>query len=169
MATYKNVTLRQRRDNDYNYAKVQDTFIPAKGEIVLVDTAHNGLRSKIGDGISTYAELDYVDKDIAANIVIRGYLEDNVFYSNGIAVIPTAHQLFIDNKGIIYIYNTEEGLYQSVTAVTASAEQAGIVKLYSSTGDNIDGTMTQKAITEALSEKVSISADSENELLTFIK
>lgn len=35
--------------------------------------------------------------------------------------------------------------------VQASASVAGIMKLYTSTGSNTDGTMTQKAITDALS------------------
>ena len=35
--------FKLRRDNDYNYEKVKDTFIPAKGEVCLVDTARLGL------------------------------------------------------------------------------------------------------------------------------
>jgi hypothetical protein len=34
----------------------------------------------------------------------------------------------------------------------ASASQAGIMKLYNEHGVNIDGTMTQKAITEGIDE-----------------
>jgi hypothetical protein len=49
-----NAILRLRRDNDYNYAKIKDTFIPADGEICLVDTARNGLRAVCGDGVSTF-------------------------------------------------------------------------------------------------------------------
>ena len=33
-----NAVLRLRRDNDYNYAKIANSFVPANGEICLVDT-----------------------------------------------------------------------------------------------------------------------------------
>ena len=55
-----NAVLRLRRDNDYNYAKIKDTFIPANGEICLVDTARNGLRAVCGDGVSTFGQLEYI-------------------------------------------------------------------------------------------------------------
>lgn len=43
----------------------------------------------------------------------------------------------------------------------ANSKEAGIVKLYDTVGDNIDGTMTQKAITEELKKKVGASIDGE--------
>mgnify|MGYP004454448561 CR=1 FL=1 len=46
--------FKLRRDNDYNYEKVKDTFIPAKGEACLVDTVKQGLCVIVGDGVSTY-------------------------------------------------------------------------------------------------------------------
>lgn len=49
--------IRLRRDNDYNYEAIKNTFVPASGEVVLVDTAQTGLRAKVGDGVSTYAQL----------------------------------------------------------------------------------------------------------------
>ena len=55
-----NAILRLRRDNDYNYAKIKDTFIPANGEICLVDTARYGLRAVCGDGVSTFGQLEYI-------------------------------------------------------------------------------------------------------------
>ena len=66
--------------------------------------------------------------------------------------------------------------------VPASAETAGVMKLYRVTGQNEDGTMTQKAITDGLDNisggldviatelttKISASIDSQdNELLIF--
>ena len=39
------------------------------------------------------------------------------------------------------------------------------MKLYSTTGENEDGTMTQKAITKELSEKVEMAVKMEEELL----
>ena len=56
--------VRLRRDNDYNFERIKNNFIPAHGEVILVDTAQNGLRAKVGDGYSTYAQLQFVDEDI---------------------------------------------------------------------------------------------------------
>ena len=53
------VVFKLRRDNDYNYEKVKDSFIPKKGEICLVDTARQGLCVIVGDGVSTYGSLEY--------------------------------------------------------------------------------------------------------------
>jgi len=63
MATL-NAVIQLRRDNDYNFKKVENSFIPANGEVVLVDTAKDGLRAKVGDGFSTFAQLQYTDNDI---------------------------------------------------------------------------------------------------------
>lgn len=167
MTTYSNVTLRQRRDNDYNYERVKNTFIPARGEIILVDTAQSGLRAKIGDGISTYAQLEFIDQGIAANIIIRGYLSNNEFYLDEVPVTPNENCLYLDIKtNVIYFYKEET--FISTSAATATEQVAGVVRLYQTIGENEDGTMTQKAISAALQEKVSIKTDTENELLTFI-
>lgn len=53
------VVFKLRRDNDYNYEKVKDSFIPKKGEVCLVDTARQGLCVIVGDGVSTYGSLEY--------------------------------------------------------------------------------------------------------------
>ncbi len=57
-------TIQLRRDNDYNFEVIKDKFIPANGEVVLVDTARDGLRAKVGDGYTTFANLEYTDADI---------------------------------------------------------------------------------------------------------
>ena len=56
-----NTIIQLRRDNYNNYNKIANTFIPRKGEVLLVDTARDGLRAKVGDGVSTYNQLDFSD------------------------------------------------------------------------------------------------------------
>jgi hypothetical protein len=68
-----NAIIQLRRDNDYNFEAVKNTFIPLNGEVVLVDTARDGLRAKVGNGYSTYAELNFTDEDLR-NAVLHGYL-----------------------------------------------------------------------------------------------
>ena len=73
--TQFNSVIRLRRDNDYNYAKIKDKFVPQKGEICLVDTARDGLRAVCGDGVSTFGQLDFM-----GDVIKKGYYKDNAFY-----------------------------------------------------------------------------------------
>ena len=78
-----NSVVTLRRDNDYNYKKIENTFIPANGEVCFVDVAGYGLRMKVGDGISTFAQLPYIDETILKSIdslIVKGYFYQNEFY-----------------------------------------------------------------------------------------
>lgn len=165
-----NVTLRLRRDNDYNYAKIKDSFVPADGEICLVDTARSGLRAVCGDGRTPFGELDFID-----NLFIKGYVKNGFFYTDTSYTTmckTSTNILYIDipTSGMYYFDGME---YQELgrgavpTATTATDTTPGIMKLYSTTGQNTDGTMTQKAITDELEEKVEITLNIEEELIIF--
>jgi len=165
-----NTIIQLRRDNDYNFEKIKNTFIPANGEVVLVDTARNGLRAKVGDGFSTYAQLQFTDADIR-NAVLHGFLKDGVFYKDKIYSVPMAamiNKIYIDdNEYKIYYYDGIEYKNIQTTFTTATDVEPGLVKLYSTTGQNTDGTMTQKAITDELDLRYKATIDSKNELLVF--
>lgn len=49
----------------------------------------------------------------------------------------------------------------------ATIDVAGIMKLYDNTGVNVDGTMTQKSITNELNKKVEAKVDEDNETVIF--
>ena len=165
-----NAIIQLRRDNDYNFEAVKDTFIPANGEVILVDTVKDGLRAKVGNGYSTYAELNFTDADLR-NAVLHGYLYQGTFYRDNIHSVPMTpmiNKIFIDDTTRkIYFYNGES--YQNIqtTFTTASDIEPGLVKLYATTGQNTDGTMTQKAITDELDLRYKATIDGENELLVF--
>ena len=163
--------IKLRRDNDYNYEAKKTTYIPLKGEVCLVDVAGEGLKAKVGDGVTVWANLPYTDEEIYEAIdalIVSGELVNGVFYTD------STHTSFYEAKGDtiyidtvtskVYIYN---GGYvcSNETLPTASAVQAGIVKLYSTTGQDTDGTMTQKAITDKLNTKVGATVNSAEELL----
>ena len=146
-----NAILRLRRDNDYNYKKIENTFIPANGEICLVDTAKGGLQAVCGDGITPFKNLEFLNQ-----LVIKGYFIENNFYKDKEKLnlcSPLINVIYLDlltNK--IYYYNGET--YALIGSPNlARATEAGIMKLYHTTGTNEDGTMTQKVITEEL-EKI---------------
>ena len=158
-----------RRDLLSNYDL---EYIPGNGEVCFVDTPHNGLRVKIGDGLTKFKDIPY--DEIAINninsIIVQGYFKDNHFYLDKDyleeleAIIG---RVYIDySTGKLYTYNGEHYITQS-NVPTASATVAGIVKLYDTKGDNTDGTMTQRAITEELDEKVEMKVYKEEEMLHF--
>lgn len=157
--------FKLRRDNDYNYEKVKDTFIPAKGEVCLVDTARLGLCVKVGDGVSTYGSLEYVNTIFQMVTFVEGKA-----FINDKEITPNGNKIYIDanNTNDLYYYNgVEFVLIGPGSLPTASAGTAGIMKLYSTTGENVDGTMTQKAITDELNTKVSASVNLEDETVVF--
>ena len=164
------VILQLRRDNDYNYKKVQNTFIPVKGEVCFVDTARNGLRAKVGDGVTAWKDLRYVDEDIAMNTIVRGYLSNNQFYSDAeltTLIEASVNKIYIEAaKSAVYTYDGSNYVPITQTVTAATATTAGVMKLYDTLGQNTDGTMTQKAITKELNEKIEASVDEDNELLT---
>lgn len=158
--------IQLRRDNDYNYEKVKDTVL-LNGEIWLVDTSRDGLRAKVGDGVHTYAQLDFED----TQYVRRGYYDkDNTkkfYYENSYTneMEASTNSIYIDaSRSKIYYY---DGAYISIddTLPTATAEIAGVAKLYSTTGQNTDGAMSQKAITDELNKKVEASVNTDDEML----
>ena len=162
--------IRLRRDNDYNYELIKDTFVPAAGEVVLVDTARDGLRAKVGDGVSTYAELQFVDEDIR-NMVQQGYYSQGEFYKDITLQTPfqkMINKIYIDKPhSKIFYFNGLEYIPIDATLTTASSDMAGTMKLYNTVGYNTDGTMTQKSITGELDLRFKTNIDIENELLVF--
>ena len=162
--------IRLRRDNDYNYEVIKDTFVPASGEVVLVDTVRDGLRAKVGDGYSTYAQLQFVDEDIR-NAVLQGYYSNGEFYKDVTLNTPfkrMINKIYIDKPySKIYYFNGIQYIPIDATLTTASSEVAGTMKLYNTMGYNTDGTMTQKVITDELELRFKTSVDTEQELLVF--
>ena len=159
--------IQLRRDHDYNFELVKNTFIPANGEVVLVDTAI-GLRAKVGDGRTTYGQLTWTDSRFG-DFVIHGFYKDNEFYYDANferKITAAENKLYIDSsRNTIFHYDNNTytpitGSFSDATSVTA-----GVVKLYNTTGENTDGTMTQKAITEELNARYKISANYEEEAL----
>ena len=170
MSNVLSAVIQLRRDNDYNFKKVENSFIPENGEVVLVDTAKDGLRAKVGNGYSTFAQLEYTDADLR-NTVLHGYYYQSVFYQDVQHQVPMKgmiNKIYIDDSARkLYYFDGENYVIVSNNLVTATAEIPGVVKLYGTTGQNIDGTMTQKAITDELDLRYKATIDSSDELLVF--
>ena len=104
-------------------------------------------------------------------IVVRGYYLNNKFYTDSTYTVPleeNTQRIYIDNNNdVIYQYNGEEYVSTNDVLPKAGDDLEGIMKLYEEKGRNIDGTMTQKAITENLNTKFEVSVDTEDELVVF--
>ena len=68
----------------------------------------------------------------------------------------------------MYYYDGVSYIVINDTLYHATDVVPGIMKLYSSKGNNTDGTMTQKAITNELNKKYEVQVDANDELITFI-
>ena len=147
-----------RRDSEANYALVGEKFIPKNGEVCLVDTELYGLRAKIGDGATAFAGLKYSDEE--NNVVLIGYYLNNKFYTDSTYTVElekNEKHTYIDknSKGALFIYNGDE--FAPINPI-ATESVAGLVKLYQTHGNNTDGTMSQKAITDGVNS-ISLELD----------
>lgn len=168
--------VQLRRDNEYNYDKIADVFIPRNGEICLVDTPKDGLRAKCGDGVSVWKDLEYID-----DYVVKGYFYDGKFYKDNLhskLISGATQKIYIDLRSrTIYFY--EGGVFLSTRGDVyeqATEEKPGIMKLYQTIGQNTDGAMSQKAITDSqkaladeIDDKFEIALNMSEELLIFTK
>ena len=162
-----NAVIQLRRDSETNFNKIKDTFIPVNGEVVLIDTISDGLRAKVGDGVKTLAELSYTDETILnkaneSSGIVRGYyLNDNFFTdSTYLTTLPRElNKIYIDNNSkAIYYYDGIQYISINDALPNASDIVAGISKLYQNGGQNIDGSMSQKAVTDGV-QSISFTID----------
>lgn len=156
------------RDNEYNYK----TKTPLNNEVCLVDVPGVGLRVKIGDGETAFTELTYLDDavlNMVDDVVVKGYLYLDKFYKDAehtILLEDIVGRIYIDGK-TSKIYSYDGAKYVSTSVPNASATVAGVVKLYDEMGENTDGAMTQRAVTDELSQKIEVEFVEEEELLVF--
>lgn len=118
----------------------------------------------VGDG--KYGEYRWQDgkfiklKDtLIADLVSTGYLFGGVFWSDAshsTRLPDRIDNIYIDNHtNQLYYYSTTNQEYLPFLSIATSIKP-GVMKLYNSTGQNEDGTMTQKIITDKLNEKVEL-------------
>lgn len=128
---------------------------------------------KIGDGVSDYADLPYLSDGDTGALVVEGYYEPwdsehrygSNFYKDAAHLVPLfgdVKHLFIDiPTRLVYYFKGEDGerFVELVRNATVDSGVPGLIKLYGSSGDNEDGSLTQKAITTRLKKKVEIELE----------
>jgi hypothetical protein len=91
---------------------------------VLVDTAKDGLRAKVGDGYSTFAQLQYTDADLR-NTVLHGYFYQDNFYQDSLHTVimnGMINKIYIDDAARkLYFFDGTRYITIQDTLVTATA------------------------------------------------
>ena len=170
MATEKRIIVNGislRRDTEAKYLLVADRFIPKKGEVCLVDTEFYGLRAKIGDGFTSFANLEYTDEN--NNVILVGYYFNGNFYTDSTYTVELEkgeHHIYKNKNeaGSLYVWNGS--VYEAVTPY-ATETVAGLMKLYNTKGQNIDGTITQQLFTTEIDQKIEMEVDLSDETIIF--
>lgn len=168
-----NTRVRLWKDTDENFESIKDSLIPLNGEIIIVECDDGDIRYKVGNGTSTYEELPFADqliRDQISGIVVQGYYHEGQFYTttaHNIKIVPYDYKVYIDIDGgnSYYYSNDDESYHTLVNVPEASSTVAGIMKLYNETGENEDGTMTQKSITSEIAKKFVVSAGEDENLI----
>lgn len=71
---------------------------------------------------------------------------------------------YIKGDGSVHSFETQDN---DTTYSLGTDKETGLTKLYATTGNAEDGTMTQKAIKTELDKKVGVTADAESGTLIF--
>lgn len=123
-----------------------DLGVPLRGEPIW-ETDTN--RIKIGNGSDPYVNLDYFSSDTIDNLVLEGYYDQasGFFYDKPAQYVDRkrlpewSNRLYRDMETNDVYYFKAVGRFTKLIVST---------KLYSSSGQNIDGAMTQKAVTDGI-------------------
>lgn len=103
--------------------------------------------------------------------ILRGYYFNNNFYTDTTYTKELAkdeNKIYVNiPNGALYTYSVDSGF---IAATKEATDQImGIMKLYSVHGQNIDGTMTQKGITDGIDAIEFGVDDSDSECLVLEK
>jgi len=150
MATVINSIQFKRGTKANLEAKLVDDKKPLKGEPIW-ETDTNKI--KVGDGVNDYADLPYLGA-AEENIVIEGYYvqEYDTFFKESAHINPIIKKiskLYKDIPTGLFYYlsnNVYTGVYQ-----IADETHYGVSKLYKSSGQNEDGSISQKIVTNSIS------------------
>lgn len=176
----------------YSYCKIESisinniplTISDLNVDIPLASDGVFGV-SKAGKGIAAIDGVYSIDfstvdqRSIPINkvdwenaIIVKGYYYQDEFYVNATHTekyVPYEYKLYVDiPSSIIYIYNGTDFIPSVRNSPNATSELAGIMKLYQETGQNIDGTISQKIITDSINERFKVTDDAANEMITFL-
>lgn len=150
-------------------------FIPMDGELIVYDADENYSykRVKIGDGETVVSALPFINEptlDLIDEVsetldVLSGSVSTNYNESVIALSVDGTTVTYIKGDGSVHTFETQD---TNTTYSLATDENSGLTKLYATTGNAEDGTMTQKAIKTELDKKVGVSMDENSDTLVFV-
>lgn len=137
----------QKIDTAENWSKATG-FIPMAGEILIVSDCDSLIA--IGDGITSAASL--------VKTAIDDWKTSLEHYKKTIIALSIDGKMvtYITGDGKSHSFETQD---ENTTYSLGTDSYTGLTKLYATTGSAEDGTMTQKAITDALNTKVGVEIE----------
>ena len=146
-----NITIQFKRGTKANLEEKlvpEQLGVPAKGEPIW-ETDTNKL--KIGDGLSSYTNLPYFSNDSIDEIILEGYYDPVTTYFYDKAPEEVDRQRLPEWSNRIYRDMATNSIYYFKSLGRFIKLYDG-VKLYDTYGQNVDGAMTQKAVTNAVGD-----------------
>lgn len=114
---------------------------------------------EIFDAMAVVIETKEPKEDAAKKLVEAKKYTDDKYKESVIALTVDGRTItYITGDGESHTFETQDN---DTTYTLGTDQVTGLTKLYAVKGSEIDGTMTQKAITEELNKKVSVSIEGE--------
>lgn len=152
----KQLIKRTKFDNEME-ARVWITKYDYSGENISIKDANGNW---ISYTVSSDGQLAPVSQE---NLIFTGYYLNENFYTDSTYTIPLEKNikcLYIDkNSNNGYTWTGEK--YAALTD-EATADLAGVLKLYQTHGENADGAMSQKVVTEGVNS-IALTLDNTDE------
>lgn len=127
---------------------VGDLGVPLRGEPIW-ETDTNKL--KIGDGVTDYAHLPYFSDNTLDTLVLEGYYDSNDGYFYDLPPEDVERQRMPEWTNKLYRDMATNYVYY-FKALGRFTVLYAPNKLYSTSGQNTDGAMTQKAVTDGIND-----------------
>ena len=109
----------------------------------------NAIKTALDGKLSTSGTAAKATADASGNNITETYIKD--------ADVSGQDVTFTKGDGSTFKITTQD-TNDNTTYSTGDASNAGLTKLYSTTGSNTDGTMNQSAISDALATKLGVNA-----------
>lgn len=143
-------------------AAINDNVMPSKYFAICTDDGKIYSYDKLKVSNSDTGKFEPIAS--SEEVIIRGYYLNEKFYTDSTYTVECTKSikyLYIDvnTNGSLYTWN---GTKYVRSVKDASSTIAGIMRLYSAHGQNEDGTMSQKAITNGV-QSIKFNVDKDDE------
>ena len=122
------------------------------------------------DGTVTINFESFADEFSNGGLICHGYLHEGRFYTDNTyteSLVGYDYKLYIDIPStFVYEYKPDTKKFEQINkAPLATSIVPGVMKLYGALGDQTDGTMNQKSITDEINKKFTVTKGPDESLI----